>query len=683
MPIDMLAAIRANTSHKDFLDGLLTEQVQELAKKIYDLLKAKDTILNPGRKTTVSFNMPPPPPKENIGIPESIKELIAVQAALDVIYSAKYNKAIRLQSGDPITRRIDEIQEQQGAIEHIKAEGTVIYHGVYHPLESSAVTADFVQEMMGGTVAQAELDVLKRRAATLFVHHDRVQNLDAANKPTAYAKAKMEGFNEVETAGDFFEERSRLYTEAIVKLEQTPGNEEQIAKLKEMQEVLAYEAWKFIVGGTTMLKKVDGQLTLNTLQVLAIDVALDPTAQPDQDPALVVAPVITAEQMTAMKANYIVAASLAASAVDSHFPAMLGLIKAHPDMGANLPSTFISPVVRDIMFAEPDDADKVNQTALFLGQNMRMFSEIHEAFFNFGSALTQIQSFDPKFIEGKDGVALWNAAMHAARMGDQVALKKLLDTQIEHFKGAAPPGISVGMTLVDVFMAKIGGEIDFANGQGPELIVDAAKQRKLAVPPIDVEAWKNHAKALVHLKAAYDTPDASPALKSQIAMTLFQIAGNQLGLYLKNEVLLENIASERLVLADQHRDLLDAREALGADLIHLKGQIEILEKSIIAKLEPAAQTSDVAKDSSALMMAMMTRMSTDVTGDLLAAYRASVSKMTREVDVIDAQLQSLESQLTNLQRVEGDLLHIVQVKKDQLSVHPEPEPNPGADLQLT
>lgn len=53
------------------------------------------------------------------------------------------------------------------------------------------------------------------------------------------------------------------------------------------------EAWKFIVGGTTMLKNVDGQPTLNTLQVLAIEPVLN----------------ITAEQRTALDANYLIAIS--------------------------------------------------------------------------------------------------------------------------------------------------------------------------------------------------------------------------------------------------------------------------------------------------------------------------------------------------------------------------------------
>lgn len=175
-------------------------------------------------------------------------------------------------------------------------------------------------------------------------------------------------------------------------------------------------------------------------------------------------------------------------------------MKVHPEMSENLPYNLMqrgvinsSPDVKKLMFAHPDQPDAVNQTALFLGQNMRMFSEVHESFFSFSSALTQIQSFslnNSADTMNRDGVSLWNEAMHAARMGDNERLEIILEAKINTFKGTTPAGIAPGMTLMDVFMIKLQGEISFANGQGPELIAQAANQRGLDASVLESNAWK-------------------------------------------------------------------------------------------------------------------------------------------------------------------------------------------------
>jgi hypothetical protein len=644
-PAQMLSVIRGKTSHHNFLRQLIDGKVETLAKEIYESLEDSNPVINPGRASPILFN----------ALPANIKELIAVQAALDIIHSANYNKVIQQQVGHAVTKAIDDRQAEDGAIEHIKAEGTVIYHGVYHPLESAAITAAFVHSLIGDSEVA---DVLTRRAETLFIHHDRIQNLDPANRASGYATAKIEGFNEFETAGEFFEERHKLYQAEIDRLTRVGGKQAEIDKLQAMQSELAYEAWKFIVCGTTMLKKVDpqtpidGQPTLNTVQVLAIDRLLP------------------AEVQDALKSNFLVVISLAASAVDSHFPAALELISEHPEMRSCLPFDLmkeergiicISPTVRTLMFADHPDA--VNKTALFLGQNMRMFSEIHESFFIFKSALTQIQrfSYGDQVIES-DGVRVWNEAMHAARIGNIDRLKPLLDYKI----GEPPPaGIKVGMTLADVFIEKLQGEIDFANGQGPELIAAAAKQCGLITPPLDVSAWKEHAKALTRLRACYKAEERTPLERSQIALLLFQIAGNQPGLYVKNERLLANIAKEHEALEARITRLKGESEVTTAEIVDLQTKIKSLEAVIAPKADKEQQRSAEDDSQEAIGMSATARMLSILDGDpaqKLQDYKDELGEREMGLAKQESQIKSLSTQVANLERVREDLLHVNKIR---------------------
>lgn len=648
VPRQLLLHIRNNTKHLDFLDALLTDDVGNLAKKIYELLENQDMVINPGREKPCTFNALNP---------EALKELIVVQIALDLMHSTAYNQSIELQEDDEITQTIDENQARKGVIEHIKSEGTVIYHGVYHPIESAEVIAPFIDTLVEGKgLSPKKVQLLKQRARALFIQHDRVQHLDPANREKdGYALTKLPGFNEFETAALSYEERLAAHDIAYENEIGLAPDDTRIANLRTIRNELAYESWKNIVGGTTMLKAVDGQPTLNTLQILLGEAAYTPS---DSE-----APLVSPEQIEALKQNPLLMMSLAASAVDSLFPAMLPLIRAHSDMGSNLPFNLMEEgrieiplAIREMIFGDPTNSDAVNQTALFLGQNMRMFSEIHESFFVFKSALTQIQSFRgihpdtlAKDVIEQDGVSLWNEAVHAARRGDRDTLKVLLERRIEHFKDNVqelPGGITRGMTLADVFINKLGGEISFAKGQGPELIAQAAAQLGLSKPCLDVCAWSNHAIALERLKKAYDD---HPLFRVEIALALFQIAGNQPGLYVSSDILLADIQREQDALGARHEELTSEQLSLQHSINRLKIEIEALD------CRPASAASTEPGDHSPASIMRVLLGGEDIIAGLSENKHAALLEAQQQLVRVQMTRDTLDQGSGNLARVRGDI----------------------------
>lgn len=93
-----------------------------------------------------------------------------------------------------------------------------------------------------------------------------------------------------------------------------------------------------------------------------------------------------------------------------------------------------------------------------------------------------------------------------------------------------------------------------------------------------------------HLKNAYDS--SLPGVKNSIALALFQIAGNQPGLYVDNKALLKDIKQERLLLDHKSTVLLEQKQTLHHALERLTAEIVLLEKSAVSA--PISSSSKMA-----------------------------------------------------------------------------------------
>lgn len=546
---------------EDLFKGGVGEKSAE-KRKVLDEMK-HTTPLNPGRSPPFTWNNP--------DLSDNLKSILVIGAVLDEKHSSSYTTAEKT-----LSQAIANLHNKKYNIvtletnladqlltEHVKRETPEVnYHRDPHPNESAGLAKTITLTTQNGEKSSPEE---KARSASAFAIHDAEYGEPA------------DGINEISSAVLLYQAKMEAYNKLQVEITNDntldPHQREQATDaIEHYKQLLAYEAWKSIVSGTTMLKKIDGQPTVFTAQKLAIEPMLGMETKPG---------------------NALDRQTMIMSMVDSNFAAFIKQLQTHPEMSGHLPSQLlenISPHTQAVLFnaaGEPlthvtADQTSVDVTGLLYGQNERMFPEIHAAY--------KAALFKSNFhINGKDinGVVLWNQAMEAARTNDTDTLKKLLTAgttaqiDIPAFPPGAtpPPPILAGSTLQDIFIHRIGSEMNFAKGQGPELYQALANALGFERPDIQYDVWREHVKTLENLRDRYQASD--PNQRFEIAQTLFHIASHQPGVYLDRDKRIENIetALNGLDNLEGEKEELESKsDDLVIEIYMLEEKIKLLEK---------------------------------------------------------------------------------------------------------
>jgi hypothetical protein len=426
--------------------------------------------------------------------------------------------------------------------------------------------------------------------------------------------------------------------------------------------MLAYECWKSVVSGTTMMKKIDGQPTIFTVQKLVVEDMLGlPT------------PTTTALDRQTM----------VMSMVDSNFAGFVKQLQNDSEMKKHLPSSLlgdIPPKIQAILFNPPDtsldtpitDKTTIDTAGLLYGQNERMFPEIHIAY---KAALFQA-SFD--VTEGgeivkKDGVTLWNEAMEAARLGETDKLKELLTAtttnriEIKAFPPGSAPStfIEKRATLQDIFIHRIGSEIMFARQQGTEMYKLLADKLGLKQPDIQYEAWKEHATRLENLRDRYNACD--PKDRFEVSKALFHIASHQPGVFLDSEKRMENITHAKSELDKQKSEVNNLqRESniLTVDIFVLEEKINGLKK---AQPSPPTVPKETTNTTSSIRQRLRTQAG-GISAEMLNDASSKMHQKQAEQAAIETKLKALP----NLEQIAKKESNLWRTQQELQAIRPRP-----------
>ncbi len=527
--VDSLSLSQLGSVANQRYDGILF-QILSLAKQddkfVDNLLETisthANTVINPGRKTPSTFG----------ALSRNLQEMIALGIELDKRYAADYEKrSTKIKSwlaqvGKPdvfldILNNLNGV----GELKHIAHEGPQSnYHRSYHPRESAELAALVIKQIQGDQHRCKEEQVFVNVG---FKYHDIIQR-----------DVMTPGLNEIESADMLAHD----WINALLDLTTMIAADNKIntdlramarGVINDYRKIIPYIVWKMIVSATTMLKTVDGQPT-----IFAVQNFLENQAGSKK------IPVTSLDRL-----------AFTLSLVDSNLPALVALLKTHPQMGLHLPQNvlFLLPsgernyarIILQVSESEEKQGEStINQTGLLLGQNVRMFSELHDAWK--GELKQRMFEIDKEEV---DGVDLWNLAIEAARLHNDEQLVTLLRAECN------------GRTVMDIFIDKLDGEITFAKNQAPEyyrilaenIEINATEFNSLA---IDDNVWERHVIYLAELKKHYQSITNAPA-KIEFAKILFFFAAHQPGLYLDNKELIKRVEDRMSELSSDERESSD------------------------------------------------------------------------------------------------------------------------------
>jgi hypothetical protein len=648
-----------------FFDELLKNGVSDRASAISDTLGQMKNLapLNPGR--------PQPFMWDDKNLSEEIKNILVISVALDEKYSAAYADI-----ETELKRSITTLQNNQYSIvslemnladklltEHVKLETSdVQYHRDPHPKESAVLASKIEIINQNGQKSSPEEQA---RAASAFAVHD------------AEYGEMQEGLNEINSAALLYHAKLTRYSQLQSQIvrDVNLNADIKISALNAINDyisLLPYEAWKTIVAGTTMMKKVDGQPTVFTAQKLGVEVMLGKKAQ---------------------VGNALDRQTMIMSMIDSNFAAFTKQLQQDAVLSQHLPSSLLTNIpvtVQAILFNPKGDslerltADKtlVDMTGLLYGQNERMFPEIHAAYkaalfksrFNVANEAGQMVSMD--------GVSLWNKAMEAARNGDMERLDHYLSAgttaqiDIAPFPptAAAPPPILVGSTLQDIFIHRIGGEIQFAKGQGPELYQHLSDKLGFKHPDIDYKLWSAHVLQLENLKERYES--ATPQIKVEISKALFHIASHQPGVYLDCDKRLQHIgdAITDLGTLDKSREALqDQDDSLEVKIFELEEDIKMLKSTTNADASSKAKESSLKSSTNSIAQGLLVACG-GATQILISQKTTELQVTKSEHSMVKHELSSVTKALESRQKQESNLLRAqAELEKTSAAIKPVQE----------
>lgn len=558
------AAATGDSGSLPLFEKLFTKEVEAKFREIKASLLEENPILNPDRQPPLKWNEKLPGDdsftKDKNAALERERNLIMMTMAMDAVYAPQYKEKqgliakINEQSGIMSSLAV------QGRVEHIENEDKKAnYHRGYHPQESAKAAVK-----VADLIAKENRDAIKGVVAAAFEHHDIDQG-----------HVKVDGVNEIKSANRLaanWEDKLNAFQE---KNAQNPKPDLSQADIEEYKNLTAYAAWKTVVAGTTMMKMLDGQPTIHVAQQLI------------------------EQQMGWKKQETILDdASFIMSMVDSNLPALAHALKTDEDLGPYLPDQFLredSMASGLIELCGTNDGVKIAEAGLAFGQNGRMFPEIHVTY---GAALTKAV-----FDNGMDGVTAWNQAVVAARKGDNEELKKLLSaTMTAEVPVFMANPLQKGSTLMDIFIHRIGSELMFSKGQGPEYyqqVASTSGNLDLGKLGLNENVWKEHLGRLERLRDTYNkysanegedekNNDKNQEAKFKLAETFFHLVGNQPGVFLKKDETLQKI-EERMVYLEQLPDKKSELEALQAKLQGQKEGEGIQEGKLAAVTSELAQ----------------------------------------------------------------------------------------------
>ncbi|MDR3478422.1 MAG: hypothetical protein P4M14_10365 [Gammaproteobacteria bacterium] len=643
-----------------FFAQLLKSRVSEQAANMRMTLdQTKEAIpLNPGRAQPFTWS--------HKDLSDNVKDILSISVVLDDKFASRYTSVetklresiAALNNNKYNIVNLEMSLADQLLTEHVKRETTdVQYHRDPHPKESAVLASKIEMINLNGQKSSPEE---KARAASAFAVHD------------AEYGEMADGLNEINSAALLYQAKMESYTafQSAIANDNTlseANRDAAIDAIEQYKNMIAYEAWKTIVAGTTMLKKIDGQPTIFTAQKLGVDAMLG--KKPEAGNAL--------DRQTMIM-----------SMVDSNFAAFIKQLQQDAVMGQYLPSSLLQntpPDIQAILFNPKGanleslsvDRTVVDTAGLLYGQNERMFPEIHAAY----KAALFKSSFDVRDETGQvirmDGVTLWNKTMEAARKGDAELLDKYLSVgtnvqiDIPAFPPGAtpPPSIVAGSTLQDIFIHRIGGEIQFAKGQGPELYQKLADNLGFEHPDIAYKVWSDHAVQLENLRDRYNAN--STEKRFEISKALFHIASHQPGVYLDADKRLQHIEVAILDMED-----LEKRKSTLQEKDHrLTSEIEVLERriNVLQPGEGGADAASKAKDPTLKNSTNAIAKGLFTGEDLLAQTR--LGQVTTELqtkkkehttvkevlDVVSKAIEERPQQLLNLLRTQAELRKVMPV----------------------
>lgn len=580
-----------------------------LSKQILDALKVSNPIVNPNAFSSGRNEM------RWQELHPSYQDAIALTTTLDCEYSANFvvhekkllhelNQANLL----PQFIRLMEELKNRGEIMHIKNELlTSNYHRFYHVLDSAEVAAGIMENAID-----------KCWISNIFYFHDIVQR-----------DIRTPILNEIESSNIFLTELAALFSELTDLID--ADNKNLMTAVKDFIQYLPYIAFKTIVSATAMIKDCDGQPTIFATAKTIIEVELRSSKklQPQLDK-------IVTTQLDKI--------SLVLSLVDSNMPTLkLADIVKVPlavDFFRNEQDLYPSSISEalEVLFrsyeVSLDNITQLNQVGLLFGQNTRMFPELAEAYKEFNPALIQAQ-FCFKDKTGSflalNGVSAWNMATEAARVNDTDTLTALINAKIiKDFQlRDGTKFLKKQATLIDIFINRLDGEINFANQQGPEYYSLLAINYGMQMS-ISTQIWKIHASKLKIMRTKYLTK-FSEADKLNFGKAIFFLASHQPAVFLEHSGRIVRLKAEEALLQTQ--------------LDHLKTQ-----QSIVAQSKKTTSHSNTIK--------ILSKLVQDTSSSVVKEY--------------NLEMQKIKKQLNNIQKACLELTKLCTPKKKPI-VETKPE----------
>ncbi|MDR3491970.1 MAG: hypothetical protein P4M12_08020 [Gammaproteobacteria bacterium] len=552
--IQLLDTYKKVTGEDWPFDALFTAEIKEKVKNKFNYFENANPVLNPGREKKVTWKDEANNILEfNRADFEKQKLMIAIGCVLDeemdthLIQEA--NNIINMSDENKINKSVTD-----GLITHIaNKEKTVAYHDVYHPTEFAKVMLTLGDKL--GAIVAAFHDIDQR-----FVKHSGVNEIKSAARLAKHLESEY-GINSI---------------------------------------IAQKIAWKTIVGGTTMMKGVDGQPTLYVAQQL----------------------------ISPSKNDTLAETTLKLSLADSHMPTLVPFLKTKPDV-FHLPSQILDVEEKEILYNKLDmHENEIDAAAMAIGQNIRMFSELNASY---NGALSQV-NFN---VNGNkiEGITAWNNAIQAARAGDDAELKFYLTAPSNtDIHVTNPDGLlKAGSTLVDLFANRINSEIGFARGQGAELIKNAAQlhgcESRFNLDVMNPNAWPEHAN---RMEGKFKSLDAD-SLKT-LAIIFFKIAARQPGVYLAQEQMPYIKAK-----LDEEIKLKSVISKLSQEIEDINKQIEIT-KSVSS--HPNLTQANTAS---------MIQLKTQANADLVSSQQTELHKKENALTETHAQLKDLQAGKSNLE----------------------------------
>ena len=598
---------------------------------------------------------------------DTLRDILVISVALDMKHSSDYtNREKKLSDAINALENNEKYNivklelelADKSLIEHIKRETKdVQYHRDPHPNESAGISKEIVIRSKQGEVLSTFEE--RARSASAFAIHDaeygeHVDGLNEINSAALHYQAKIDAYDKL--LGDISQDDT---------LDQAK-KENAIQAIEEYKKSLAYEAWKSIVAGTTMLKRIDGQPTVFVAQKLAVEEIL---------------------QTPMVHGNALDRQTMVMSMVDSNFAAFIKQLQNDPKFKNHLPSSLLRSIpehVQAILFNPKDeplnklsanvDKTTIDTAGLLYGQNERMFPEIH-ALYKAALYQSKFDIIENEKIVTKNGVVLWNEAMEAARVGDNDKLARLLEAgsteviNIPPFPANAepPPSIPEGSTLQDIFIHRIGSEINFAKQQGTELYKNLADKLGFEHPDIDYDAWNKHAVRLANLRDRYNDPKTN---KLEVSKALFHIASHQPGVFLDCDKCLGNIdkaLKEMDNLTKRKNELDDRLKELKINIQGLEEKIQ-KEKEVKSTVNTDEAQASKASTSSVSMALLLTEDAGGPQQTQLNTYKKEMAEILKEQGLVIEKLGNVEDPMklkSNLERTKNELSVI------QKDLHPK------------